>query len=531
MRSDPQKCVRDTGGLIPPRTDDRRRQPDGQGEWMMKTSPRRVPRLIAAVLIVGLSAMGGTASAASCASPEHAGGDWPTYGHDLSNSFTQPLETTITPLSAALLSPRWTFSVASEGVGGGFQSVPVIYGGCAYVGTNLGTIIALNADTGEKVWATTIENDIGLPLSSGIFAVAVDDTQVYANVSVQGTPQSVALDRATGDINWQTTVVEEEGAYTNASAILSDGMLVVGLSGPEDVDADTRHPGGMALLDTQTGDLIYRFYTIDEDDDAAGEKGASMWGTPVIDEDGYLYDGTGQPANKADESRYSNAILKVDIDRGRDTFGTVVDAYKGNPDYSAPEFARAISCIARPENPVFPGGCLSADVDFGASPNLFEDDRGRPLVGALQKSGTYHAVYADNMQKAWEATLSLPIALGNSGPTAVNDGQVFAAVTPGLLYAIEVSTGYVNWVAPIGDVADYHPVTVAGGVVYVAGTHGLLMGFDEATGIPVLARPMPADVADVCVNLSAGVVVARNKVYAHCDTGVTGGGWLIAYGL
>lgn len=215
---------------------------------------RRASRIAAALLVAAVPLLvGGVASAATCADAEHAGGDWPTYGHDLRNTFHQPLEDTIGPLNAALLQPKWRFSVADGGGAGNFQSLPVIEGGCAYVATSQGTVFAINADTGELVWEATLTDD-GLTLAGGIFAVAVDETQVYANTVSDGLPTSFALDRATGEVNWSTVVVPEaEGeasAYTNASAILYEGMLVYGISGPEDVDADTRHPGGMALLDT-----------------------------------------------------------------------------------------------------------------------------------------------------------------------------------------------------------------------------------------------------------------------------------------
>jgi hypothetical protein len=121
--------------------------------------------------------------------------------------------------------------------------------------------------------------------------------------------------------------------------------------------------------------MIKRTYGVSEADDARGLKGASMWGTPVYDSaTGHMFNGTGQPANKDREHSLSNAIVKVDVDRSRTSFGEIVDSYHGDWDERA-------------------------DVDFGGSPTLFKDAEGNTLVGVFQKSGRYHAVFADTTSK------------------------------------------------------------------------------------------------------------------------------------
>lgn len=470
-----------------------------------------VGALVGSVLLVGH----GAAATASCA-PASGGGDWPSFGHDLSNTRSQPAEDQISTATAASLLPKWSFSVTGAGGAGGFQSVPVVSDGCVYVGTNAGWVFALNADTGDVVWTQNLaSSDLLVGLSGGIFALAVGDGRVYANVSATGSPYSAALDQETGEVLWATVVDRTPGAYTNSSVALIDGMVFIGISGPENGPAGARHPGGFALLDPATGDIIKRVWTVSEAEDARGLKGASLWGTPVYDPDtGYMYDGTGQPANKSREATLSNALIKVDMDRGRDSFGEVVDYYKGQLDERL-------------------------DVDFGASPNLFTDSNGDLLVGALQKSGVYHAVFADTMDQAWWVRLADASALNNVSTAAVDDTSVYVAAgqrvaanqsaSPGTLFALAKDTGAIRWKIPVADGIEYHPITVANGVVYLVTTHGILLGLRATDGVPVLARPMGLDVADACANLSAAVTVARHTVFAHCDTGVRGGGWLVAY--
>lgn len=356
-------------------------------------------------------------------------------------------------------------------------------------------------------------------LSGGVFSLAVGDGRVYANVTTLGSPYTVAMDQDTGAVLWRTIVTKDEGSYTNSSVALVDDMVFIGISGPENSERDVRHPGGWALLDAKSGRLIGRWYTIDEKDDKRGQQGTSLWATPVYDpKTGYLFDGTGQPANKEAEHSLSNSIVKIDARRSRSTFGEIVDYYKGDYDERL-------------------------DVDFGGSPVLFKNAEGDKLIGELQKSGRFHAVYADTMEQAWWARLADPIALGNSSTPAYDGAAIYVPANaqsdverrepnPGYLYSLSPANGMVNWKVPTADGVEYHLTTGAGEVVYLVTTHGLLRGFNAENGLPVTARSVGVDAnADACVNLSSGAVVARNMIYAVCDVAAAGTGWLVAYGL
>jgi polyvinyl alcohol dehydrogenase (cytochrome) len=485
----------------------------------------RLRLLIALTVAAGSVWAGGVARAAGCAEGG-AGGEWPSYSGDLSNSRHQASEDRISPDTAYDIELDWAFAAGSGAGALGFQSTPVMAGGCVFVASAGGVVFALNADTGELVWQSEA-------LGGGIFAVAVSDGRVLANVSSEGGPSAAALDQTTGQKLWQTVIDTDSTAYTNSSAVSFDGMLFYGISGGEDgPGADGPHPGGFAILDATSGQILKRTYTIPPAEQELGYYGASIWGTAVIDDDKYAYVGTGQPANKAKEHELSNSLIKIDVDPSRATFGQIVDAYKGDPDSYVPGLAQQPACQQVPQD-VSPGygNCFALDVDFGASPTMFKDGRGNTLVGDLQKSGVYHAVYTDTMQEAWSTILSVPLALGNAGSSA-NDGKaVYVKTTPGLLYSLDPNHGRINWVMPVADAVDYQPVSVANGVVYVVSTHGLLLSFDAGSGLPVGARSLAADTHDACASPGAGVAVANNRIYTVCDVGVQGGGWVVAYGF
>lgn len=495
----------------------------------------RVPVVLAALALVTASAR--TAAAVeqtpSCAPASHVGGAWPSYGHDLSNTRAQPAEDVIDASSAGALAPRWVFSVSANGEPNGtVQSTPVVANGCVYFGTELGSLFAVNADTGERVWSVKLSSVTGLPLAGNgiVGSVAVADGRVLAMVNSEGAPYAAAFDQDTGALLWHTTVDEYSSSQVNASAVVFDGLFFYAEAGPEN---NLRGQPKFVILDTADGRILKKTPFIPDEDIARGYGGAGAWGTAVVDTaTRYAYVGTTNPYNKAQAHRHANSLLKIDLDRTRPTFGEIVDAYKGDPE----QYVRGAGLHQQPacrtlgtSEPLGPTlTCFEQDIDFGASPNLFVNAEGHTLVGALQKSGVYHAVYADTMQEAWTRILSTPFVGGNASSTAVHGGRVFAVVNPGVLFAMDDTTGELVWAAPVGDPFRYQPVSVAGGVVYLLDLAGNLRGYDEATGIPVLFRPMAVDAASPMASISAsGVSIARNTVYAAANA--TTGGFVAGY--
>src|SRR5204863_2409546 len=94
------------------------RGPEGASREPLVTvmAPRRRRRLagLAAFLLAGALSLPPAADAqqaASCAPTRGVpGGDWPTYGHDYSNTRYQGLEKVISPADAPFLATSWSFS-------------------------------------------------------------------------------------------------------------------------------------------------------------------------------------------------------------------------------------------------------------------------------------------------------------------------------------------------------------------------------------------------------------------------------------
>lgn len=505
---------------------------------------------IAIVLSVAIASFTFAGSGIAEAPPAHAqgkaacakgspGGEWRSYGGDLQNTRHQPKEKDIGVDNAIDLAPTFRFSTTSAGADGAFQSPPVIADGCVYASTSTGWVFALNADTAEVVWATQATDGTGGDVGS-TYSPSVFDGRVYLAGQNSEGPVAFALDQDTGELVWATKPLRKAILYGGASVVVHDGLVFVGLSGgegggqPGRIEGDPNMRGSYALIDAKSGNVLKHEWVI-PDSDSPPYAGAGIWATAAVDEKSdYAFVGTGNPYGPTKDYRTANSILKIDIDRGRKTFGEIVDVYKGDVDqWLAPLSALTDTpvCTAGPATIDYPQ-CGQLDLDFGASPNLYRSDKGDLIVGSLQKSGTYHAVYTDTMSEAWTTLMGLPCFPCNAGTTATDGKSVFGVGTPGgLVMGIEGSHGNYQWVTPIGEATHYQATSVANGVVYAIDAKGMFYGFDATTGAPVVARSMGADVSDGCSTQGGGIAIARNTVFISCDTGAAGGSWLVGYGL
>lgn len=506
---------------------------------------RRRALLLGTVLVAGAAPVVGlpdARAAEACATAESAGGEWRSYGGGLANERNQRAEGTLNPSTVANVAKAWAFNAAdaaATGVLGGtgsMQNTPVVADGCVYLSTNAGFVHALNADTGKRVWTSVkLPGSTAGDLVGGVItgSPAVENGLVYVAVSKKNAPFVAALEQATGAVRWMKPVLDpakHSNAYNTtvvAAPVVWNGVIFQGIMADENSSGAR---GGYAILDALSGALLYQGWTVTDAEYAADYRGASVWCTAAVDaETGYAYACGGNPASKQMESRYSNSLLKIDIDKTRSTFGEIVAAYKGNTDHYYPGLDRQPACDEVPTTLVWSPTCVQLDLDFGASPNLYTVEiAGQPvkLVGALQKAGIYHAVFADNMQAAWTTVVGVPGPTWNAASTAVDDNNVFAVGTPqGTAFGISNDRGRYQWATPLGTGGlHFESTSTANGVVYTIDNVGTVTMLDAATGVPAKHVSMSADVGALISSPSShGVAIARNSIYAAA------GSYLVAY--
>ena len=483
---------------------------------------------LAALLVLAPAA---SAQTGACNKPAHPAGEWPSYGHDLSNSRTQPAENLIGPDTARSLMPAFIYEAP-----GAINNTPIVSGGCVFVashgaGAADGHVAALDADTGAELWSATIaldeippipeEEDVEVAAFGGpvVGSPALAGDLLIVAMNKRAAPFLVAYDKSTGVERWRSAPVDtQENSGLNASVVSYDGLIFQGFFG--NAGPGSKERGGFAILDAATGEILKKTFVIDDVAFDQGYDGAGIWSTAAVGtETGFAYMGTSNPHDPQLEHPRSNSLLKVDLNRESANFGEIVASYKGLHDTLIPDGQKQPVCETKPDvyyTGRFSATCLAIDVDFGASPNLFEAADGTKRVGGLQKAGTYHVVNAADMSGVSRTQLGTPCFACNAASPAHVDGTSYvAAGPPGQMVAVDTSNGLPSWAAPIGGGLTYNAVSVANGLVWTVDSVGFLNGYDQELGIVRVKRSLRTDTGESMFSAasSSGVAIARNRLY------------------
>ena len=155
-------------------------------------------------------------------------GDWPSSGHDLSNSGNSSTERVLSPENVGNLQLKWEHG--PKGVIG----TPIIADGIAYLADIAGVLWARNADTGTLVWATQV-TPLGLfDVQFGgsvISAPVVTQDAVYLGHSVSQRGAAVyKVSRRDGKVLWATTVDSNPNTGIQGDPIAYNGRIYVGVA-------------------------------------------------------------------------------------------------------------------------------------------------------------------------------------------------------------------------------------------------------------------------------------------------------------
>src|ERR1044071_9210290 len=100
------------------------------------------------VLLAGAALLAGIVVAES---EDDGLGEWKIARRDLSNTWNQPSEHTISPANVGKLAPRWTFTT-----GGDVSATPTVAGDTVYFPDWSGKLYAVRADDGRMLWSQDI---------------------------------------------------------------------------------------------------------------------------------------------------------------------------------------------------------------------------------------------------------------------------------------------------------------------------------------------------------------------------------------
>jgi quinohemoprotein ethanol dehydrogenase len=269
--------------------------------------------------------------------------EWLTYGGTYDEQRHSKL-TAINKDTVSKLGVAWTYDLATNR---GVESTPIVVEGVMYVTSAWSVVYALDAKTGKQLWVYDPEVDkaVGVKACCDVVnrGVAIYEGKVFVGV-IDGRLE--ALDAASGEVLWSTVTVDQSKPYTITGAPrVVDGKVLIGNGG-----AELGVRGYLSAYDTNSGEKIWRFYTVPNPDkqpdgeisDAAlqsvgnltwGDTGAwttdggggTVWDSIVYDEvgDQIIFGvGNGSPWNRTfrdpsgGDNLFLSSIVAVDAKTG-----------------------------------------------------------------------------------------------------------------------------------------------------------------------------------------------------------------------
>jgi quinohemoprotein ethanol dehydrogenase len=182
-------------------------------------------------------------------------GNWLSHGRTYSEQRYSPLSQ-ITDQNVDQLGLAWHFDLGDIR---GIEATPIVVDGVMYVTGGWSKVFALDAVTGEQIWAYDPGVDkayfINLCCDAVNRGVAAWEGKIITGV-LDG--RLVALDAATGELAWevQTTPTDKPYSITGAPRVV-DGKVIIGNGGSE---LGVR--GYVTAYDANSGDQLWRFYTV-----------------------------------------------------------------------------------------------------------------------------------------------------------------------------------------------------------------------------------------------------------------------------
>ena len=383
------------------------------------------------------------------------GPQWNGWGNGLANTRSQSAEGAgLSASDVPRLRLKWAFGFPNSTWSG---SQPTVVGGRIFVGSQPGTVYALDARSGCIHWTFQAKAGVRNAVTIGPRRGGATGHVAYFG---DLTGRAYAVDAATGEQLWSTQVDDHSQARLTGAPTLYEDLLYVPVSSLEEMQGMNpkyeccSFRGSVAALDAASGRIVWKTYTIAEKATPRGKNaagvamwgpsGASIWSAPTIDPARrVLYVGTGNTYTPPQQTT-SNAVMALDLRSGvvkwvsqvtpKDVW--VYDCKQGDPQPCSKD--------------------VGPDHDFGSSPMLTRLPTGRDLIVIGQKSGMTWALDPENQGKVvWQYRAGEGGVHGGVQWGGAVDGEhAFFAISdllkssPGGLHALRLDTGRRAWLTP-----------------------------------------------------------------------------------
>src|SRR5690606_20932272 len=316
---------------------------------------------------------------------------WIGWGPSVTNARFQNEEAGgITVDDIPNLKLAWAYGLPQEQQARG---QPSVVGGRLFVGSQAGAVYALDAKTGCTHWQFFPVAGLRSATSVGPHEFA-DGRDGFAVYFVDSQGYVYALDADTGEEIWRTRVEDHPSVRGTGALTLYEGRLYVPITGINEAmtGANPEYScctfrGSLTAVDAATGEIVWKTYTIPEPKrrgtSSAGQPlfgpaGVGIWNAPTIDaKRGLIYSGTG-PAYADDGATppTTDAVVAFDLETGEIRWVN--------------QFTRDVWLLGCDDNGDANPNCPTEqgpDLDFSASPILTTTSEGKDVIVIPQKSG------------------------------------------------------------------------------------------------------------------------------------------------
>ena len=471
--------------------------------------------------------------------------------HDPSGGHFQPDETAIGAANVGRLMPRWTLTV-----GRSVNATPAVVNGAVYFPDAGGKFWKVDAKNGTVIWSVSVPELTGIANTFSRTSPAYADGMVF--IAANPGAHLLAVDADTGRKRWMTQLDAHPAALLTSSPVVVGGRVYMPVSSYEQTAAARlgyaccTFRGSLVALDTRTGRIVWKTYTMPENGGKPGGfSGGAALAIPAVDAGrGIVYFATDHQYTQPDavvacltvepddwnpacwprEARF-NSLIALDLGTGRPRWsflGAGAEVYRlacGRSPEAWKAFARFYAGDGAGRFCPPAGDFLDWSFATG-SPHLFKIGAGagaRDVVGIGEKSGIYWVFDAATGEVVWHTLIGPYSEPGGVTWGAADNGQrIYVTLTNadhtpyrlasgkiaegGFWTALDPATGRIVWqtAEPQGALVYAAPVA-ANGVLYVAslaakgdqmyaldpGTGAILWRF--AAGGSVGAHPAVAD--------------------------------------
>lgn len=427
------------------------------------------------------------------------GSEWNGWSPDVVNSRFQSAKAAgLTPDQVPQLKLKWAFGYPT---GLSAYGQPTIVSGRIFVGTDIGYVYSLDAQTGCVYWSYQAKGNVRGAVS--VAAVKGHSGTKYAAYFGDAHANIYAVDAQTGKELWTTRVDNHFVARITAAPKVYEGRVYVPVSSSEEFSASSLdYPcctgrGSVVALDGSTGAQIWKTYIVSEPKPTRknsrgvqqyNPSGGGVWNSPTIDaKRGAIYVGTGD-AQSDPVPETTDAVVAFDLKTGKMLWFYQAEA-----------------------NDAFIGGCSDPatrtdncpkvngpDQDIGNSPILRKLANGKSVVVFGMKKGKVFALDPDRKGAVVWTTQVVDIPKGQENSFfallngvvwggAADDQNVYYGLQSGGMVALKLATGEVAWRATFPKaegvrVSNSAAATAMPGVVFLAGSDGKLHALSTADG-------------------------------------------------